>query len=522
MSAVTPSPTAATPEFWPSACTQIPPIGDLPRRATPRSFGRRSTPPLFSVKLPSFVPFLASLALAPAALPAATPAAADRPNIIVILTDDQGYSDVGFNGGRDIPTPHLDSIARNGVRFTNGYVTYTVCSPSRAGLLTGRYQQRFGHERNPRWAPRNPAAGLPLSERTLADVLGEVGYHNGIVGKWHLGAHPDLHPQRRGFHEFYGMLGGGKRYFPEDLTIADPLKARNEGDTYRLKLERNGQTVETTQYLTDELTDEAVSFVERNKDKPFFLYLAYNAPHSPLQAPEKYLSRFASIKNQRRRTYAAMLSAVDDGVGRVLAKLREHQLDANTVIFFLSDNGGPTGDNASSNTPLRGAKGSPWEGGWRVPFAVQWPARLPAGRTYDPAISALDIFATSVALAGAKTDPARPLDGVDLLPYLTQQKSGVPHEAIYLRMHDRGAFAVRRGDWKLVITDRNSPAQLFNLKQDIGETRDVAQENPEVLRALEELRQQWNAQLIAPVFEGLESEKRKAPVAAKSDDDTEN
>ena len=280
------------------------------------------------------------------------------PNLILILTDDQGYHDVGFNGCKDIPTPNLDSLAGNGIKFTSGYVSYSVCSPSRAGLLTGRYEQRFGHERNPRFEPKNRLSGLPLTETTLADTLGNSGYHTGIIGKWHLGAHPDLHPLQRGFDEFFGMLGGGHRYLPEELAIKNTRQAKSEEDSYRLWIMRNLEPVKTTNYLTDEFSDEAVSFIARNKTKPFFLYLAYNAPHAPLLATEKYLRRFPGIKNPKRRTYAAMVSAVDDGVGRVLAELRKQGLETNTLVFFLSDNGGPTTDNASNNNPLRGDKGS--------------------------------------------------------------------------------------------------------------------------------------------------------------------
>lgn len=462
-----------------------------------------------------FVGLVAAAVLLPALrLRAAEQPAPARPNVIVILTDDQGYNDVGFNGGKEIPTPNLDSIARNGVRFTNGYVTYAVCSPSRAGLITGRYQQRFGHERNPRWAPGNPAVGMSLDERTLADVLGAAGYHCGLIGKWHLGAHPNFHPLRRGFHEFFGMIGGGKRYFPADLTIDDPRAAKNEGESYRTKLTRGDQVIGTTKYLTDAFSDEAVAFVERHRERPFFLYLAYNAPHSPLQAPDEYLARFPDIQNPKRRTYAAMVSAVDDGVGRLLARLRELGLEQNTLVFFLSDNGGPTNDNASNNHPLRAGKSSPYEGGWRVPFAMQWPDRIPRGQDYNHPVSALDIFATAAHAAGAKTDPARPLDGVNLLPYVNGQITTPPHEAIYLRMYDRGAYAVRSGDWKLVIPAKDQPPQLYNLRADIRETRDLAQKEPEQLRRLEALRTAWNAQLIPPAFPGLQSEGL-APGAAK-------
>ena len=450
-------------------------------------------------------PFILALALVASLLGVAgtAPAETNRlPNLIVIMTDDQGYADVGFNGCKDIPTPNLDSIAQNGVRFTSGYATYPVCSPSRAGFITGRYPQRFGYERNPRFQPEHRVSGLALTETTLADTLGKVGYHSGIIGKWHLGAHPDLHPLKRGFSEFFGHLGGGARYFPEELTLKETSRAMDEAQSYRLWMMRNHAPVRTTQYLTDEFSDEAVQFVTRNKNKPFFLFLSYNAPHTPMQASEKYLSRFTNIPNLQRRTYAAMVSAVDDGVGRVLATLREQGLEKQTLVFFLSDNGGPEQANASNNGPLRGSKSDAWEGGIRVPFAAQWPGQLPKGMVYDKPVLSLDIFATIAALAGAPTNSARPLDGVNLLPYLTGNNPGAPHEAVYLRKFDQGAFAVRRGDYKLVIPRADANPQLFNLAADLGETKDLAATNPEILDELQRLRVAWNAQLIAPVFEG--------------------
>jgi len=429
------------------------------------------------------------------------------PNLIVIMTDDQGYADVGFNGCKDIPTPNLDSIAKNGVHFPNGYVSYSVCSPSRAGFLTGRYEQRFGHERNPKFQPGNPQSGLPLSETTLADALGKVGYQSGIIGKWHLGAHPDLHPLKRWFNEFFGHLGGGHCYFPEELTLQITDQAKSETDSYKLWIMRDQTAVKTTHYLTDEFSDEAVRFVERHKAEPFFLYLAYNAPHSPQQASEKYLARFPDIKNEKRRTYAAMVSAVDDGVGRVLGKLRELDLDQNTLVVYLSDNGGPS-DNGSDNHPLRGGKGSPWEGGIRVPFAAQWPGHIPNGLIYANPIISLDIFATIAALAKAPVDPARPLDGVNLIPYLTGANPGNPHEAIYLRMFDKGAYAVVDREFKLVINAKGGPAELYNLRLDIGEKNNIAGSSPEQLGALEKKRAAWDAKLVPPVFEGLSAKKK--------------
>jgi len=272
---------------------------------------------------------------------AAHAAVSEKPNLIVIMADDLGYADVGFNGCKDIPTPNIDKIAISGVRCTSGYVTYSVCSPSRAGFITGRYPQRFGYERNAQYKPDDPNMGLPLDEVTIARSLGKVGYTSMVIGKWHLGAHPSLHPLNRGFDEFYGHLGGGHRYMPEDLTLRDSYKAKDEGESYITWILRGHEPVKPRKYLTDEFSDEAVSFVKRHKDENFFLFLSYNAPHTPLQATEKYLSRFPDIKDKKRKTYAAMVSAVDDGVGMLLDKLDELKLTEDTIVFFLSDNGGP-------------------------------------------------------------------------------------------------------------------------------------------------------------------------------------
>lgn len=426
-----------------------------------------------------------------------------NPNLVVIMTDDQGYADVGFNGAKDIRTPHLDALAEEGVIFTNAYVTYPVCGPSRAGFITGRYQQRFGFERNPQYQPGDANMGLPLSEQTLADVLGQVGYRSGIIGKWHLGAHPELHPLSRGFDFFYGHLGGGHQYFQEALTIRDSMRAKNESDSYRTWLLRNHEPEQINKYLTDVFSDEAVGFIERNRERPFFLFLAYNAPHTPMQASQEYLRRYPGIKDEKRRTYAAMVSAVDDGVGRVMAALKTAGIDDNTIVVFLSDNGGPTSANASDNKPLRGFKSDVWEGGWRVPFAMRWPAKLQAGTRFDKPVSSMDIMATIVGLTGAPIAPERPLDGVNLMPFLSGENSGTPHDAIYLRKWDQQRYAVRKGDFKLVIADAKQPTRLFNLKNDISERNDLAEWNPAKLAEIEELRVKWDAQLMEPRFEGL-------------------
>lgn len=441
--------------------------------------------------------------------------AGDQPNLIVIMADDLGYADVGFNGCKDIPTPNIDTIASNGIRCSSGYTSYSVCGPSRAGFITGRYQQRFGFERNPQYSTTDPNMGVTLKEDTIADALGKAGYHCGVIGKWHLGAHEKLHPLKRGFHEFYGHLGGGHQYFPELLTIKDSDKARNEAESYRTWTLRNHEPVKPTKYLTDEFSDESVSFIQRNKSKPFFLFLSYNAPHGPLQATQEYLDRFPTINNKKRKTYAAMVSAVDDGVGRLLKTLEENKLTDNTIVFFLSDNGGPMSKNASNNAPLRGGKSDVWEGGYRVPFAVQWPGTLDKGKVYNHPVSSLDIFGTIAALSGAKISKDRPLDGVNLIPYLKGENITAPHQAIYLRKFDQQRLAVRKGDYKLVILGKDQKPQLYNLATDIGETKNIAAKNPEELAKLDRLRKAWASELIDPVFKGLIHQKGAKKIRSK-------
>jgi arylsulfatase A-like enzyme len=429
-------------------------------------------------------------------------AAAQNPNVIIILADDLGYADVGFNGCKDIPTPNIDRIAKAGVVFSSGHVTFAVCSPSRAGLLTGRYQYRFGYERNPLYVPADSTMGLPLTEETMADVLGRSGYHSMLVGKWHLGAHPSLHPLKRGFNEFFGFLGGGHQYFPEKWTLQNPEEANGEGESYLTKLNRNNTPVEETAYLTDALSREAVAFLERNKTKPFFLYLAYNAPHGPLQATEKYLHRFENIKNPKRRTYAAMVSAVDDGVGNLLDKLKETGVIDNTIIVFLSDNGGPLSDNGSSNTPLRGQKGGLFEGGIRVPFAMQWTEKIPANSTYDKPIIALDIFSTVLANIKNGAKPKNPLDGTDLLPYLTQKNKNAPHDFLFWRHYDKNNYAIINKDEKKMVLLKDSTF-LYDLKKEIKETTHITGTEKALAADINKARITWEKGMIAPVFWGL-------------------
>ncbi len=413
-----------------------------------------------------------------------------KPNILVIVADDLGYADLGFQGCRDIPTPHLDRLAGRSVRCTNGYVTHPFCSPTRAGLLTGRYQQRFGHENNPAWLPEDTVAGLPLSQQTLPEVLRTVGYTTGAVGKWHLGAHPQFHPNRRGFDEYFGLLGGGHVYLPD-------VKG---GVEYTIPMDRNGQAEPLKGYLTDVLGQEAGAFLQRHRQEPWFLYLAFNAPHTPLQFMDRHLDRVRHITDETRQKYAALVVGLDDAVGEVLKKLDETGQTNNTLIWFLSDNGGPTGVTHSQNHPLQGAKGQVFEGGVRVPFLISWPGHLKEGSTFDSPVSSLDIFATVAAVTKATVPPSHSLEGVNLLPLLTASGSPGMQRALFWRTGGGAKFAIREGDWKL---NGENPAKplLFNLAADIGETKDRSADHPEIVARLRGQYEEWNRRNVAPVFE---------------------
>lgn len=421
------------------------------------------------------------------------------PNIIIVLTDDQGYRDVGFNGCKDIPTPGIDRIAKQGVVFSAGYVSYAVCGPSRAGLLTGRYQDRFGFGRNPVLAPNDSLMGLPLTEQTIADYLKQSGYTTAAIGKWHLGAHKSLHPNKRGFDEFYGFLSGGHRYFPEELVNSKDIAIKSQFEGYNTRLLRNTNHVDETEYLTDAFSREAEQFVRKNNTKPFFMYLAYNAPHSPLQATEKYLKRFEHIKDVKRKTYAAMVSAVDDGVNNLLNVLDELKLTDNTIVFFLSDNGGPLQDNGSSNGDLRGKKGDLFEGGVRVPFAVQWPGQIPKGQFYNKPVISLDIFATIAGLVNKNSKNA--LDGVNLLPYIKGIKKGNPHEFLFWRMFDKDNFAVRSANSKMLLIKEST--ELFDIEKDINEKLNLVSTQPSMVKLLNKKLTDWKKLLLDPKFLGL-------------------
>ncbi|MHC4721983.1 MAG: sulfatase-like hydrolase/transferase [Planctomycetota bacterium] len=415
-----------------------------------------------------------------------------KPNIIIIISDDLGYADIGIHGCKDIPTPNIDSIARKGVRFSNGYVSAPGCSPSRAGLMTGRYQQRFGYKLNPGPATHSiqDHVGLPLTEVTIADLLRSAGYTTAAVGKWHLGIAPHFNPLRRGFDEFFGFPHGQHSYDGSALK-GYKWEAYNP-------IMRGTTPVEEKQYLTDAFTREAVSFIQRHIHTPFFLYLAYNAVHTPLLGPERFRNSFEHIsENTNRRVYAATLAAMDEGIGKVLAKLREFGIQKDTLLFFINDNGGWPNNfpHGSRNTPLRGGKGGFLEGGLRVPFLVQWPRRLPPGITYDHPVISLDILPTVAAAAGAKLPQDRKIDGVNLLPYLTGETKEQPHEILFWATWQN--YAVRQSNWKLV---KNGPhTELFDLASDIGESHDLSAEHPDVAKRLKNAYEAWNTQMIDPL-----------------------
>ena len=419
-----------------------------------------------------------------------TALAATKPNILVLLSDDQGYADMGFQGSKQVPTPHLDTLAKSGVRCTSGYVTHPFCSPTRAGLMTGRYQQRFGHENNPVYDPLDENEGLPLTERLLPQYMKDGGYTTGWVGKWHLGSSPAHTPWKRGFDETFGFIGGGHQF---------QNWVPNERQ-YTLALTRNGLDTEVPEHLTTTFGNEASAFIKRHTDKPWMLYVAFNAPHTPHQPTAEREKQFASITDPERRKCLAQISILDDAIGHVTQALAESGQADRTLVFFFTDNGGPIA-HAAVNTPLRAGKGTVYEGGVRVPFVVSWPGKLPAGATYDQPVSSLDVFATALAQAGVPMPTDKKHDGVNLVPYLTGEDKAPPHDRLFWRMGGGAAHAMRDGNWKLVRL-KGKPAELYDLATDIGETKDLASAKPEVVAALTAKLDAWNSELMAPVFAG--------------------
>lgn len=416
--------------------------------------------------------------------------AESKPNVLFIVGDDMGYADVGFHGCADIPTPNLDALASGGVRCTNGYVSGPYCSPTRAALLTGRYQTRFGHEFN----PSADSHGLPVSETTLADRLKQSGYTTALVGKWHLGNQPRKHPQARGFDEFFGFLGGSHSYFETNGML------------------RGKTPIQEMEYTTDAFANEAVSFIDRNQDRPWFLYLAFNAVHTPMHATEVRLKRFAHIADPQRRKYAAMMVAMDEAIGNVMQALKKTEQWEKTFVAFISDNGGPMMKgvtvNGSNNSPLRGSKRTTLEGGVRVPFLVSWPGKITPGVFEKPVIQ-IDLHATALQVTQTPVSMPSNLDGVDLLPYLSGRDTGEPHDALYWRFGKQ--MAIRSGDWKLVRYDTTadgndqpeiSAMKLYNLVNDIHEDRDLAAEMPSKVEELKSKWDRWNEANVDPLWGG--------------------
>jgi arylsulfatase A-like enzyme len=414
--------------------------------------------------------------------------AAGKPNIVFILADDLGFGDVGCYGGKLAPTPAIDSLARDGVRCTDGYVTAPVCAPSRCGLMTGAYNQRFGIQ----WNDDRTKYHIG-PHKLLPQALKAAGYVTGHIGKWNVGA--DI---AGCFDETHDTIDWEADYFPgtdgKYFGVDDPV---NHASSKRQGL--LGPERDRDEYLTDRIGRHAVEFITRHNDKPFFLYLAFNAVHSPYHAKKELAARFANL-TPPRNYYAAMIASLDENIGRVLAALPD-----NTLVVFTSDNGPakmpvnvwpagwPTNVIAGSAGPLRGHKAQFYEGGIREPFLLRWPSQLKAGAEYRQPVSTMDLYATFCAAAGAPVPDGTKLDGVNLLPHLSGEKSGAPHDILFWKNGDQGA--VRQGDWKLVIVEWQPKLQLFNLADDIGENRDLASEKPDLVRKLHQSWLDWSAAL---------------------------
>lgn len=416
-----------------------------------------------------------------------------QPNIILLFSDDAGYADFGFHNSRHFKTPHLDQLAKSGVRLTQFYVTAAVCGPSRAGLLTGKYQQRFGFEENnvPGYMSQNGLTGddmgLPIEQRTVADHLKALGYRTAVFGKWHQGIADRFHPLKRGFDEFVGFRGGARSYFPYRQKVRKSDLIEFGFEDYR----------EPDGYLTDFLAEQTCAFIQRNHDRPFFAFVSFNAVHTPMQPDPKDAHLFPELDGKRRKL-AAMTLSMDRAVGRIVDQLKVLGLAENTLIVFSNDNGGPTDASSASNYPLSGTKATHLEGGIRVPGIVVWPGKLKAGTTYKKPLSTLDLLPTFVEAGGGDAASIEGLDGVDMMPYLTGQSPGRPHQTLYWKKESRAA--IRDGDWKLVrFPDR--PAELYDVEHDPSEEHNLAPEKPDLVRELYKKLFAWELTLERPMFQ---------------------
>jgi arylsulfatase A-like enzyme len=407
--------------------------------------------------------------------------AADKPNFLIIYADDLGWGETSIQGCKDIQTPHIDSIAKNGIRFTQGYVAATYCSPSRAGLMTGRYPTRFGHEFN---STARKGGGLDLKETTLATRLKSLGYSTACVGKWHLGGDPDYLPMSRGYDEFFGTVANTSFFLPKAF-----VDSRVSNEVHSI--------TDKSFYTTDAYAERSVDWIGKQKGKPWFLYLPFNAQHAPLEATEALLARVKNIDDEKRKTFAAMMIGMDDAVGKVLAKIRENGEEENTLIFFIGDNGGPTQGTTSQNGGLRGFKMTTFEGGPRVPFFAQWKGHWPAGMVEDRPVMNLDVLPTMITAAGGKVDAGWKLDGVDLTPYVTGKNSARPHETMYWRYGAQ--WGIRNGDMKLVVSRGGSGTpELYDLAKDKAESKDLAASQPDTAAKLQKMWDTWSAEQAPP------------------------
>lgn len=460
-----------------------------------------------------------------------------RLNVVLIVADDLGRADTTMYPEGRVPTPSLDALADQGVRYGAGYVTASLCSPSRAGLLTGRYQNRFGHEVQPHdryvsnafeyffarlfmttedWrllSYKSPDAedvqrqGIPRSEVLLSELLKHAGYATGMFGKWHLGWNDDVQPHKRGFDEYVGFAEAYSLYAaPVDRSDIVNQRLPEFSDRFIWErgrsgisaLVKNGVVIDEPGYLTDRFTDDAIAFIDAHRSEPFFVYLPYQNPHTPFQVKKSDYDAFPDEKDPIRRTYLALIRSLDSSVGRVLKALDERGLADDTLVVFISDNGGALYTKATSNAPFQGGKFTLFEGGVRVPFVMRWPGRIPAGLRYDEPVSAVDVVATVAAAAGLPLPKDRVMDGVDLLPFLRGEKQGSPHEALFWRADYTSA--IRKGPLKLIRDRQSNVTALFDVVADPGETNDLAQGRPEdVKRLLSEL-DAWNAQCAAPLW----------------------